>query len=103
MSVSHTNAPYLVTFAAGAMWQAIPCDSEDAIEGVVRYARYLGGERGIVIWDRRESRESRLIEQTAEFDALLVGPPTTGRLIRHRARRPTLAARMWARLARLVP
>jgi hypothetical protein len=24
----------------------------------------------------------------AEFDALLVGPPTTGGLIRHRARRP---------------
>jgi len=27
-------------------------------------------------------------ERRAEFDALLVGPPTTGGLIRHRARRP---------------
>lgn len=43
------------------------------------------------------------IERRAEFDALLVGPPTTGGLIRHRRRRPTLAARLWARLARLAP
>lgn len=41
--------------------------------------------------------------ERAEFNALLVGPPTTGGLIRHRARRPTLAARLWARLARLAP
>jgi hypothetical protein len=42
-------------------------------------------------------------ERRAEFDALLVGPPTTGGLVRHRRRRPTLAARLWARLARLAP
>lgn len=44
-----------------------------------------------------------LAQRHAEFDALLVGPPTTGGLIRHRRRRPTLAARVWALLARLAP
>lgn len=37
-----------------------------------------------------------------EFDALLVGPPTTGGLIRHRARPLTRRARLAALLRRLL-
>lgn len=61
---SMTDSPFLVTFAAATMYQTCPCDTEEEVDAVVRQARAYGGERGIVVWDRREARESRLIERT---------------------------------------
>lgn len=53
------GSPYLVTFAAGGNWQTFPCDTDEEVETAVKQAKRYGGERGIVIWDRRESRATK--------------------------------------------